>query len=642
MQRPTLQDHGGEHGSETIPLHDVHWNGPLLPHTPATIGTPKAIPDRTTGKDYRYPLLPDSKTHIRLLSLVADSEAIVGTMQDFPINEAPEFCALSYAWGDEPKSSFFMCDGGRLAVTSHLLLGIQRVRNCNPTQWIWVDAVCINQRDDEEKAHQIPTMDKIYSHATRVLVWLGETTEDVEQALGQFASLRDRFQAVEGQISFRSSHYVEVGLPEIEDPIWKQLSDFMCCSWFQRLWVLQEVILAKHIDFICGGQVLGFDLLRSLSLEVFRTGVSGYVEGFLSNYSVCKGFRTLVEVGTLRDEFSNSGLNSLYLLNSGRRYVTREPVDKVYGLLGIMKEDIKQVIVADYSKEARDQYWRLYLSVGKLMIELGYLDILMFAETSEKHLQLPSWAPDWSNQQYTASLSPHFHAGICPENDFRQREVLVTGSNKIRLRGFQLGTIIGMSDLRWMKYEDDETYEGPSGSASQTLEMIDEAFTLYQENCNDVEDILLERFSRTLVADSMYMLGTTTGTSGNYKYSQDPLEDYKYLRDYLLEWKGEGTLELSQYHVAKHVAVYAENLPITWRNRSFFVTDSGRIGLCSRSCEPGDVVCIFLSLKHTYTVRKRSEEATFELIGAAYTDGVMYGEALEGRDTSKDKVFIIH
>lgn len=99
-----------------------------------------------------------------------------------------------------------------------------------------------------------------------------------------------------------------MGLPEIEDPIWKQLSDFMCRSWFHSLWVLQEVILAKHIIFICGGQVLEFELLRSLSLEIFRTGVSGYVEGILSRPEDCVGFRTLIEVGTLRDEFSNSGL----------------------------------------------------------------------------------------------------------------------------------------------------------------------------------------------------------------------------------------------------------------------------------------------------------------------------------------------
>ena len=89
------------------------------------------MPDIEVGNDYRYAFLPDSKTHIRLLSFAADSEAVMGTMKDFPINAAPEFCALSYAWGDEPPSSSFICDGGRLAVTSHLLSGIQRIRNCN-------------------------------------------------------------------------------------------------------------------------------------------------------------------------------------------------------------------------------------------------------------------------------------------------------------------------------------------------------------------------------------------------------------------------------------------------------------------------------------------------------------------------------
>ncbi|PMD28505.1 hypothetical protein NA56DRAFT_714434 [Hyaloscypha hepaticicola] len=447
---------------------------------------------------------------------------------------------------------------------------------CFGAERAWCGTSVINQRDDEEKADQIPIMDKIYSHATKALVWLGEATDDIEQALGQFASLRDRFQAVEGQITCASSHYTEVGLPEIQDPIWKHLSDFMYRSWFQRLWVLQEVILAKHIIFVCGGQVLGFELLRSLSHEIFRTGASGYVELILHRPEDCRGFRTLIEVGTLRDEFSNLSLNPLYLLQSGRQYETREPVDRIYGLLGIMDKDIKQAVIADYSEEARDQYWRLYLLVGKPMIELGYLDLLMFAETYQKHLQLPSWAPDWSNKLRTEELPKHFHAGISPENS------------------------------------------------------------------HDVEDLLLERFSRTLVADYTQMLSTTTGIFGYCKYPQDALEDYKYLRDCLLEWKKDGSgIILSQYHVEKHVAMYIKYIPSTWANRSFFVTDSGHIGLCSQSCQVGDVVCIFLSLKHTYTIRKGPEEVTFKLIGPAYTDGVMYGEAIEGRDTSKDEIFII-
>ncbi|PMD32752.1 HET-domain-containing protein, partial [Hyaloscypha variabilis F] len=180
---------------------------------------------------YQYSLLPDPKTYIRLLKLTAEVEEIVGSLEAFLVSEAPEFCALSYAWGDDPPTSVLICDSARLPVTEHLLSGMKRVRNCNPTPWIWIDAICISQKDDEEKADQIPLMEKIYSLAKHVLVYLGEATRETEEALDQLEHIRDCIQKVNGPIFRGGSSFT--------------LADFYCRSWFQRLWILQEVILAK-------------------------------------------------------------------------------------------------------------------------------------------------------------------------------------------------------------------------------------------------------------------------------------------------------------------------------------------------------------------------------------------------------------
>ncbi|KAE9382068.1 HET-domain-containing protein [Stipitochalara longipes BDJ] len=396
----------------------------------ATAGLLETSSASGTQHDYRYSLLPNSKIYIRLLKLIAEGQEIVGSLEAFPISEAPSFCALSYAWGSDPPTSSFICDSARLPVTEHLITGMKRVRPHNPTPWIWVDAICINQIDNEEKADQIPLMQKIYSNAISVLAWLGETTEDTESALGQLEYIRDRLKVIPTIVVHGKDQYAKVGLPPVDDPIWKSLAEFLCRSWFLRLWVLQEVTLAKDIIFICGGQVLGLELLRSFNHEINRTGVYSYLLQGSNRFGKVTGNEFLRGLGANREVFSKSKLDPVFLLNRGRDLQVKEPVDRVYGLLGLMEPEIKK-------------------------------------------------------------------------------------------------------------------------------------------------------------------------------------------------------------------SLYMRNLFQLWKHRSFFVTDSGRIGLCSLSCKPGDIVCIFLSLNHTYVVRHVPEKSSVKLICSAYTDGVMYGEALGERDPARDEIFII-
>ncbi|KAN0121899.1 HET domain containing protein [Hyaloscypha variabilis] len=384
-------------------------------------------------QSYQYSLLPDPKTYIRLLKLSAEVEEIVGSLEAFPVSEAPEFCALSYAWGDDPPSSVFICESARLPVTEHLFSGMKRVRNCNPTPWIWIDAICINQKDDEEKADQIPLMEKIYSRAQHVLVYLGEATRETGEALEQLEHIRVCIQNANGPIFRSGSSYVEAGLPTIEDPFWQTLADFYCRSWFQRLWILQEVILAKDILFMCGTRVLEFELLSSSALQLYQGGICGHLTKLVSNIRDIQGYSTLIDLGLLRDTFSTSLLNAVTMLNQARGQRVKEPVDRIYGLLGLMEE--------------------------------------------------------------------------------------------------------------WVR----------------------------QENA----------------------------------------------------------------------ARFAKNQPVQWYNRSFFVTHFGLLGLCSQSCRPGDIVCIFHSMEHPYILRKVLNKSTFTLVSCAYCDGVMYGEALDVRDPAKDEIFII-
>jgi hypothetical protein len=92
------------------------------------------------------------------------------------MDTAPSYEALSYVWGTSDLSTnvYIHCNGEVTAVRSSLAGALKRLRLATSARIIWVDAICINQDDNEEKSYQVPLMGSIYSSASRVVVWLGD------------------------------------------------------------------------------------------------------------------------------------------------------------------------------------------------------------------------------------------------------------------------------------------------------------------------------------------------------------------------------------------------------------------------------------------------------------------------------------
>jgi hypothetical protein len=127
--------------------------------------------------------------------------------------------ALSYVWGgsDKPKSIFI--DNQYLAVTLNLHVALLRLRDRGIPRFIWVDAVCINQEDEQEKEHQIQSMAKIYGKASRVIVWLGERADDSDVAL-------EAIRAADKPTNTLNKEIIQQAiLPLLQRP------------WFRRIWV---------------------------------------------------------------------------------------------------------------------------------------------------------------------------------------------------------------------------------------------------------------------------------------------------------------------------------------------------------------------------------------------------------------------
>jgi Heterokaryon incompatibility protein (HET) len=159
--------------------------------------------------------------------------------------------ALSYTWGDpsaELRSVWI--NGNPFKVTSNLFSALQRLRTSLPSgekyRFLWVDSLCIDQENNKDRNHQVSNMGKIYQQAALVLVWLGEQSQDSDQAI-------DFIEKVHALSKHKvSGHYTYHGSEHYTAPEWKAMDSLFRREYWERTWIIQEIQLAKNVLIHCG------------------------------------------------------------------------------------------------------------------------------------------------------------------------------------------------------------------------------------------------------------------------------------------------------------------------------------------------------------------------------------------------------
>ncbi|KAH9862859.1 hypothetical protein J1614_010952 [Plenodomus biglobosus] len=163
--------------------------------------------------------------------------------------------ALSYEWGppsaDDPS---IMIDEARLRIRANLYEALSRMRCESDDRKLWIDAICIDQANREERNHQVQVMRGIYADASGVLVWLGPSAEGSD-------------------LIFRLKH--DERLSQVFDPSWdtspsaetKAFLALLSRTYWHRVWVQQELLLARRYTIHCGGgQIDDVDLTYLMSI----------------------------------------------------------------------------------------------------------------------------------------------------------------------------------------------------------------------------------------------------------------------------------------------------------------------------------------------------------------------------------------
>lgn len=185
-------------------------------------------------------------------------------VQSMDVDDAVvEYEALSWCWGQEVKDrAIRIQEGGkyyRLPVTRDLTLALKYLRHPHAERILWIDALCINQANHEERNHQVQMMARIYSGAKQACIWLGEDTDDSTTAIRFINEIMklENFDAISEKKENASK--------------WQSLLLLMQRPWFSRRWVVQEIALARSATIYCGNDKIpwtNFAVAVELFVEV--------------------------------------------------------------------------------------------------------------------------------------------------------------------------------------------------------------------------------------------------------------------------------------------------------------------------------------------------------------------------------------
>ncbi|KAG4441173.1 hypothetical protein IFR05_003344 [Cadophora sp. M221] len=284
-----------------------------------------------------------SKDEIRFVRLLPPtSEEIECELIQVNLNSNPRYEALSYEWGPEAKDPFWiLVDGEHCKVRKNLFDALRALRLPTQSRLLWIDALCINQEDTTERNHQVGKMGEIYKNARRAVVWLGLerrgnlSLNDGGKAITFLESIKR--QPIEG--------YIRCQLTSQEEQTWLSVVDLFQRTYWTRLWIIQEVVLATKIIIQCGALSITWGVLERLFAELQRSRMT-----FRTGEIICSSIPARLDQQRFTRKTNKDGSVLLDLILINEDADCENMRDKVFGLHSLVKSCCKKAVPVDYSK----------------------------------------------------------------------------------------------------------------------------------------------------------------------------------------------------------------------------------------------------------------------------------------------------
>ena len=617
----------------------------------------------------RYPPLDEKRSEIRLIEIRSDDgvEMVECRLSISSLEDNPKFTALSYVWGSPTITEDIILNDELFPATINLAAALKYVKThwCNnfpdrnsKSFRLWVDAICINQKDSNERNSQIGLMRDVYSKAELVLSWLGHGVDGVDIAFDALRTIaketRDSGTEYTGVEWLKS--YPTWWNDSAES--WEAIENFLQLPYWHRVWIFQELVLGKYLLFIHGYTALNYEDLAEAGNWFQCTGFlirGGTIEkpSFLSLYIwllLTFDFRTaaISRIKVVKQQRLKNNPWELFYSSSGLR--ATDPRDHVYGLLGLQDFNI----VPDYRKDLGSVFKDL---VDAWIQDSGRLDCILYAGVGTfdrgPYSFLASWSPNFSfmSQRVRSGLA-WFETGHADQRVFPKSTNAPILSNSLLHVSALFGPVVVKV------HEVFNLFEGLYGFATgfvlrtprdtngnHPLKVI---FELFRNMMNEDSGINTPFVSgEQLVRLAVCILQILLAPAKGIKISRQErsarlgvLLDDSFPESFFslffpgLSFNKNEFLEKLWYQVDLHtemIATLGIRSKLSQVYFRFTEMDGGYLGLAPRFSRPGDVVAILHGCKVPVILRKHGDH--YILIGTSNIPRLMEGEGKELHET---------
>ncbi|KAJ4288624.1 hypothetical protein N0V90_011861 [Kalmusia sp. IMI 367209] len=335
------------------------------------------------SKIFQHQPLDLGSQQIRLLRIIENEQQIVQcTIRTYSIADAIEYYALSYTWGHDAAANEISINGSKYLIHKNLwdFLVVARMRF---SQYLfWIDQICIDQTNTEEKNHQVGLMRNIYNNANLVIGWLGAAKNDSDLAMDVVSTLPAILRKIYPVETLSDSNVPNVTQwprhsYKFTPRIYQAIKTLFARPYWSRLWIIQEVKNTRSM-FLCGQKMVSWvDAWHFLHIYEYG-GIAFSTLPNQDNHelSLINPFVIILILGVLHEPSSDGNMHTdlpsastilLEIVNDDANSVTlpralymfgafqcADARDKVYGLLS---QTAGSKIVADYDKTTQEVFW---------------------------------------------------------------------------------------------------------------------------------------------------------------------------------------------------------------------------------------------------------------------------------------------
>jgi hypothetical protein len=597
--------------------------------------------------------------------------------------------ALSYAWGTSPERKTIGCGDSKLHITVNLFDALRRLRSTTTTRVLWIDAICINQEDLDERSSQVPLMRFIYPRASQVIAWVGEEDDTSQLAMSTFEEWASLYtEDIHSKVHIRQEFQSRFGLRHNYESAVAAISSFLRRPWFSRCWTLQEISLCQDATILCGEVEMPWNTLNIAFLVAAKANLDPSLSEDdpqifprCAQLMICNNW-----------EMQTEGAPTLSLpvvLSLSYQFAASDPRDKIYSLLSLADINDLSLYVPRYDIPVCDVYTLTTIATLK---DTNELYMLATTERESADPELPSWVTDWRQPPKTITICDNEIYNVNHNQRPSLYRLKSTLPLEIQLDGAcvdQLSRTYSLTGLledlsvgerRWdftvplssfsghINLGDDYPITGEDMLMAlfRTLN-VDQGF---HSNRNDLgfkhlffpwhypgvlKPVLsrtnkreatkwhtIPKFFRRLVSFVPQRIRhakerASYNVAVRNAYRNLPLSSTRLavniplstLLRYLPLGKSYHKDENILHNISNEAARYITTMI---KNRSFFVTIRGYIGIGPDTMEPGDMVCTLFGSTVPFILRPVEGSEKFRLIGESYVHGVMDGELWKETD----------